>query len=180
MGIKISALPPQTTPDGADQLPTNDVSATTTKKMTLTVLKEWFQSLVGWITTAMIGDAQVTWSKIDFTTVQAAQQAWQTPTLQNGWVNYQNPVTNFPGAGYYKDSLGNVHVRGLIKSGTTSSNTLLFTLPAGYRPAYDLHIPIVSNSAAAGLIVKQDGIVQVLYGVSSNWVDLSSITFRAV
>lgn len=68
MGIKISALPPQTTPDGADELPSNDVSATTTKKITLTVLKEWFQSLVGWITTAMIGDTQVTSSKIDFTT----------------------------------------------------------------------------------------------------------------
>lgn len=60
MPIKISALPNLTTADAADQLPIQDVSASTTKKMTLTVLKEWFQTLVGWISTAMLADSSVT------------------------------------------------------------------------------------------------------------------------
>lgn len=66
--IKISALPTLTTPDGADQLPINDVSATTTKKMTLTVLKEWFQSLTQWITNPMLALAAVKANNVDFTT----------------------------------------------------------------------------------------------------------------
>lgn len=51
---KIPALPPMTSVDTADEIPIEDVSAGTTKYITLTKLKEWFQSLTGWITAAMI------------------------------------------------------------------------------------------------------------------------------
>lgn len=61
---KISAYPPMTSPDGADVVPIVDVSATQTKKITLTALKEWLQSLTSWITTAMIGDLQITTAKL--------------------------------------------------------------------------------------------------------------------
>lgn len=61
---KIPALPPMTSVDTADELPIEDVSAGTTKYITLTKLKEWFQSLAGWITTAMIADANITPPKI--------------------------------------------------------------------------------------------------------------------
>lgn len=40
------------------------------------------------------------------------QEPWQTPTFQNGWVNYD---TTYNPAGYFKDSLGIVHLRGLVK-----------------------------------------------------------------
>lgn len=46
---KISALPPMTTPDGDDEAPVVDDSVGSTKKFTLTLLKEWLQSLTGWI-----------------------------------------------------------------------------------------------------------------------------------
>ena len=42
---KISALPVITSPDSADELPIVDTSTSSTKKMTLTKLKEWLQSL---------------------------------------------------------------------------------------------------------------------------------------
>lgn len=57
---KIPAYPAITSPDGADLLVIEDVSVNTTKKITLTKLKEWFQSLTSWVTTAMIADAAVT------------------------------------------------------------------------------------------------------------------------
>jgi hypothetical protein len=63
---KISALPPMTSADGDDEAPIVDDSVTTTKKFTLTLLKEWLQSLVGWITTAMITDGAVTAAKTGF------------------------------------------------------------------------------------------------------------------
>lgn len=61
---KISALPPMTTAAADDVAPIVDDSASSTKKFTLTILKEWLQSLVGWITTAMIGDGQVSAVKL--------------------------------------------------------------------------------------------------------------------
>lgn len=69
---KIPALPPMTSPDAADELPIEDVSANTTKYITLTKLKEWFQALTNFVVTAMITDAAVTWAKIDRTTLPAA------------------------------------------------------------------------------------------------------------
>lgn len=63
---KISALPNQTAPDGADELPTNDVSVSTTKKMTLTIFKQWFQAMTDFVKSAMID-----WSTMT---------GWQTET----------------------------------------------------------------------------------------------------
>lgn len=51
---KIPALPPIASPDGADQLPIEDVSANTTKFITLTGLKNWLATLTNWITAAML------------------------------------------------------------------------------------------------------------------------------
>lgn len=53
---KISALPAMTTADGNDPAPIVDDSAGSTKKITLTKLKEWLQSVSAWITYAMVAD----------------------------------------------------------------------------------------------------------------------------
>ena len=66
---KISALPVITSPDSADELPIVDTSTSSTKKMTLTKLKEWLQSLVGWVNTAAIADGAVTNAKISTTAI---------------------------------------------------------------------------------------------------------------
>jgi hypothetical protein len=58
-GVKISALPTMTAPDGDDPAPVVDNSASTTKKMTLTLLKEWLQALTSWITNSMVADGFV-------------------------------------------------------------------------------------------------------------------------
>lgn len=50
---KISALPPMTTAADDDEAPIVDKSVTTTKKWTLTLLKNYLQSLVAWISPAM-------------------------------------------------------------------------------------------------------------------------------
>lgn len=51
---KISALPPMTTATADDEAPIVDDSVGDTKKFTLTVLKEWLQALVSWISTPML------------------------------------------------------------------------------------------------------------------------------
>lgn len=68
--VKISALPPMSSGDTDDELPVVDDSAATTKKVTFTVLKEWLQSVASWITTAMIGDGEVTGPKLDVDAIE--------------------------------------------------------------------------------------------------------------
>ncbi|MCP4710447.1 MAG: hypothetical protein GY869_17630 [Planctomycetes bacterium] len=58
------------------------------------------------------------------------QQSWQTPAFQNSWINYGS---GYNPAQYFKDSMGIVHLRGLVKNVTLGQT--VFTLPAGYRPA---------------------------------------------
>lgn len=69
---KITALPAMTSADGADPAPIVDDSAGTTKKITLTKMKEWLQSLTDWITGGMID-----WS--------AASMAARVTTDAAGW-----------------------------------------------------------------------------------------------
>ena len=57
------------------------------------------------------------------------QEDWIEPTLLNGWVN---PTTGvYANAGYYKDELGIVHLRGYLREGVSG---VIFELPVGYRP----------------------------------------------
>jgi len=103
-----------------------------------------------------------------------AQESWIAPTLLNSWVNYGSA---FSIAGYYKDSNGIVHLRGLVKNG--SNTTVIFQLPAGYRPEYRTLNAVVTDSNAIGRVdVLANGNV---HGdnVSSGWCSLDDISFRA-
>lgn len=67
------------------------------------------------------------------------QESWSAPTLLNSWANAGAPFAN---AGYMKDSMGFVHLRGIISGGTTTGGTTIFTLPANYRPTATLAFPV--------------------------------------
>ena len=107
--------------------------------------------------------------------VAAGQQAWQAPVLLNSWTNYGGGFSN---AAYYKDSLGMVHLRGMVRGGAIGSNA--FVLPVGYRPDAVLYIAgVTSGSAIAIISVAPDGVVKFDQG-SSNYVSLDTVHFRAV
>lgn len=106
-------------------------------------------------------------------TANFTQEAATAPTLVNSWVDYGG---GYQAASYWKDPFGNVHLRGLIKSGVVGSAA--FTLPVGYRPpAYEQFA--VDAAAAHGLLqVQSDGVVVPLVG-SNTAFNLSGVTFRA-
>jgi hypothetical protein len=83
-----------------------------------------------------------------------AQDAWTAVTFQNSWVNYG---TVYAPVAYFKDKNGIVHLRGVIKSGTCGS--VSFTLPAGYRPAYELAFAAVTSGGIGRVDVVSDGTV---------------------
>ena len=107
------------------------------------------------------------------------QEAWQLPVFANGWVNYSNAYSH---AGYFKDSVGVVHLRGLIKNGTLTE--MAFTLPVGYRPAKRGVFSVITDSgsfsdvAVGRMDIKGAGQVIPVAG-SNSWISLEGVTFRA-
>ena len=69
------------------------------------------------------------------------QEAWITPTLSNGWVDYDSTTR----IRYRKDGFGRVHLDGIGKNG--ASGQALFVLPIGYRP---LNSKIYKSYSVAG------------------------------
>lgn len=112
------------------------------------------------------------------------EQDWQAVTLFNGWQHYDAvfPGSNLSPPGYWKDSLGVVHLRGIIASGVL--NAAIFSLPSGYRPEYtEIHTGMSGDSnaiyslaridiSAAGVVLAQSG--------GTDYLSLDGITFRAV
>ena len=107
---------------------------------------------------------------------------WITPTLLNGWVTFGS---TFQTAQYYKDSIGIVHFRGFVKSGSVTS--VIFILPEGYRPrGTTIAMPVVSAGDSAGmgissgtLNIQPNGQVQAAVNVKNGFLTLDGISFLA-
>lgn len=104
---------------------------------------------------------------------------WIEPTLLNGWVNYDSAWDN---VAYCLDSDGFVHVKGMIRTGTTAANTTLFTLPVGYRPARNMIFAgRMSGNLSFELRVFSTGAVLIGdSGGSATWTSFGEHTFKAV
>jgi hypothetical protein len=94
------------------------------------------------------------------------------PPFQNGWTNFG---TSWSQAGFFKDGLGFVHLKGTISSGTL--DTTAFTLPEGYRPDKNLFAPCAGTNCTS-VFVFPDGQVQPRCPVACD-VGLEGLTFRA-
>lgn len=107
-------------------------------------------------------------------------ESWNTPSLQNSWEDYGG---SFDPCRYMKDDNGFVHIKGLIKSGSTGSNVLAFTLPTGYRPADVLVTPAMHYGSGNVSVFTQVRITaggQVrIYTSSSTWFSFGFISFKA-
>jgi hypothetical protein len=94
------------------------------------------------------------------------QEEWVEPTLLNGWVNVSGV-----GVGYYKNTLGEVIIKGYITGGAVMQP--IFYLPEGYRPPHDQWFIVYSNDSTVKkpsfIVVKSNGEV---------YADNGSITYR--
>ncbi len=108
------------------------------------------------------------------------QEPWQVLTLQdtNGWVAFGDPY-NPPS--YFKDSMGIVHLRGLVRGGLPSETKPIFILPSGYRPQFrELFGTLISPNVAGRLDITPDGkAFPVIANANREWLSLDGITFRA-
>jgi hypothetical protein len=121
---------------------------------------------------------ETTGMKWDTALAIPAQDDWTAPTLLNSW---QNIGGSEPPAGYYKDSLGIIHIRGAVKSGSSITATV-FTLPAGYRPAYYARGGAASDidgTSAEIVLVSTNGNVSFRGGGTVDGNRICEFTFRA-
>ena len=101
------------------------------------------------------------------------QEAWITPTLLNGWVNFDS---GYASCQYRIDSLGTVHLKGMIRNGTLG--TPCFTLALGYRPTESQYHLSLSSDNARTLTITSSGDVRISSVASKSWVSFNGITFK--
>ncbi len=102
--------------------------------------------------------------------------AWTYPGLLNAWQNYGTP---YQGASYRKDSAEMIHLSGGVKDGTPGATSVIFELPAGYRPNATLRFVVSSDSTTspAHVEVNLNGQVIIIAG-STTLTSLDGIVFR--
>ena len=109
--------------------------------------------------------------------VEIEQENWKPMTpFANGWKNYSG---TYNPAGYFKDSMCIVHLRGLVKDGATSKH--IFILPAGYRPQHrEIHAVFtrITPNVHGRVDIKTNGEILPWPG-DKGWTSLDGITFRA-
>jgi hypothetical protein len=121
--------------------------------------------------------------------------AWQyVSPSDSGWIpiaSFVNGWSWYSGATYgsneynfaaYRKRDGIVYLRGLVGGGTATSGTIMFTLPAGYRPQSGTRIifPVSSNDAFGAVsVLGADGTVRTHGVASSVYVSLTGVVFPA-
>lgn len=109
--------------------------------------------------------------------------SWQAASLGNSWVNYGS---SYAPAQYTRGSDYLVTLHGLIKSGSTTYQNVLFTLPAGYRPSQELLFEVSGylspSEVSARIDIQPDGDVVLMSSngtIANNYLSLAGITFYA-
>jgi hypothetical protein len=102
------------------------------------------------------------------------------------WANWGGGINT---VGFYKDSVGEVHLKGLFKStsgyGSTDCDTFpqqVFQLPTGYRPAATALYPNLHNSSTGRIDIHSTGWVTICQPSSwsnGDFFSLDGISFRA-
>ena len=109
---------------------------------------------------------------------EPTQEPWKTANYTNGWSNYGS---GYSPPGYYKDTNGIVHLRGLVKGGTIGAGSCIFYLDEGYRPDYIrlLHAQTYPNDVMSRINISPDGCVNPATG-NNLWISLDGLSFRAL
>ena len=115
-----------------------------------------------------------TWSQ--WTQIGGNQQnLWYQATLKNGWQHH----TDYSNVLYSKTNDGIVFLSGTCKGGKTAYETVIFTLPEGYRPTVSLFKMALNNSYGIAIIaIYTSGNVVVKSNVDDKWLNLDNVSFK--
>ena len=100
---------------------------------------------------------------------------WQNLTLQNGWVHH----LDYNNVQYSKSFDGVVYLRGSATKGKTANETIIGTLPVGFRPTQTLFVSALNNSYAVAVLgIYSNGNIVVKGNVDSNWLNFDNVSFK--
>lgn len=124
-----------------------------------------------------VGNSWVAIGRIPDSNTNSPDTGWITPIMGNGWVSYDGG-SSWENPGYRRQN-GKTELRGLIRTGTTTDGTVIFTLPVGFRPDSNKHISVASANAFGVLKVFSNGQVACGTPLNQAWVSLANISFPA-
>ena len=101
--------------------------------------------------------------------------AWQNLTLQNGWQHHQD----YNNVQYSKTFDDVVFLRGSARGGNIARETVITTLPTGFRPTQVLYLSAINNSySIATLAIFPNGNIVVKNNVDNTWLNFDNISFK--
>ena len=101
--------------------------------------------------------------------------AWQVLPLQNGWTHHQQ----YNNVQYSKSFDDVVYLRGSAHKGKTANETVIGTLPVGFRPTQTLFVSALNNSyTVATLGIYSNGNIVVKSNVDATWLNFDNISFK--
>jgi len=126
-------------------------------------------------------DAEVgnsAWFSLDGTAFMPNGTTFTNFSYQNGWTTWDS--ANWNPAGYATDSLGRVHLRGLMKGGTTTAGTTIASVPSAIlAPEYTHWVQIVNNSAGHLSTVPSNSTLIAKTGASTQFNSLSAMYYTS-
>ena len=100
---------------------------------------------------------------------------WQNLPLQNGWTHHQQ----YNNIQFSKTFDGVVYLRGSAHKGKTANETVIGTLPVGFRPTQTLFVSALNNSyTVATLGIYSNGNIVVKSNVDATWLNVDNVAFK--
>lgn len=101
--------------------------------------------------------------------------SWQNLPLKNGWSRHPD----YGAIQFSKSADGIVYLRGSVRGGRTTIETVIGTLPDGFRPSQSIYVTGLNNSFSGAIVaIFTDGNIVVKANVDSTWLNLDNISFR--
>lgn len=100
---------------------------------------------------------------------------WQNLPMQNGWQHHQQ----YNNVQYSKSFDGVLYLRGSAHKGKTANETVIGTLPVGFRPTQTLFVSALNNSYTVAVLgIYSTGEIVVKKNVDSEWLNFDNISFK--
>lgn len=100
---------------------------------------------------------------------------WQVLPLQNGWAHHQQ----YNNVQYSKSFDGVVYLRGSANKGKIANETVIGTLPVGFRPTQTLFVSALNNSYTVAVLgIYSTGEIVVKKNVDSEWLNFDNVSFK--
>lgn len=108
----------------------------------------------------------------------ASYTGWTNLTMINSWVWYDGSSGMFSTPQYTKTSDNVVQLKGLIRSGSTTYDSIIATLPAGFRPKGRVLYTTANSGGYARFDILSNGEIHFM-GSSNSWQSLDNVMFIA-